>query len=66
LAREKGWTAAERDRLARLLADEGRRRALFDHPRRNEFVARSLAETLGGHGAPRRPRRLRAGSVVVQ
>ncbi len=51
LASEKGWPAEEGDRLARLLADEGRRRALFDHPRRIEFVQRALAETLGGRGA---------------
>ena len=51
LAREKGWPAEERERLERLLADEGRRRALFDHPRRIEFVQRALAETLGGRGA---------------
>ncbi len=50
LAREKGWPAEQRDRLARLLADEGRRRALFDHPRRMEFVGRALAETLGERG----------------
>ena len=51
LASEKGWPAAERERLEGLLADEGRRRALFDHPRRIEFVQRALAETLGGRGA---------------
>jgi hypothetical protein len=51
LAREKGSPAEQRDRLARLLADEGRRRALFDHPRRMEFVARALAEMLGVRGA---------------
>ena len=34
LARGKGWHAEQRDRLARLLADEERRRALFEHPRR--------------------------------
>ena len=51
LAREKGWPAEEQGRLEELLADEGRRRALFDHPRRMEFVARALAEMLGGHGA---------------
>ncbi len=48
LAREKGWPAEERKRLEDLLADEGRRRALFDHPRRMEFVGRALAEMLGG------------------
>ena len=51
LAREKGWPAGERERLEGSLADEGRRRALYDHPRRMEFVARALAEALGGHGA---------------
>ena len=51
LASEKGWPAGERERLEGLLADEGRRRALFDHPRRIEFVGRALAETLGGRGA---------------
>jgi hypothetical protein len=54
LARKKGWPAEERQRLEELLADEGRRRTLYDHPRRMEFVARALAEALGGHGAPRR------------
>ncbi len=48
LAREKGWPAEERERLEGLLADEGRRRALYDHPRRMEFVGRALAEMLGG------------------
>ena len=28
-----------------------RRRALFEHPRRIEFVQRALEETLGGPGA---------------
>ena len=51
LAREKGWTAAERDRLEGLLADEERRRALFEHPRHMEFVGRVLVEMLGGRGA---------------
>ena len=51
LAREKGWPAEERERLAGLLADEERRRALFDHPRRMECVGRALAEMLGGHRA---------------
>ncbi len=51
LAREKGWPAEERERLEGLLADEGRRRALFDHPRRMEFVGRALSEMLGGAGA---------------
>jgi hypothetical protein len=51
LAREKGWSPDERDRLRNLLADEDRRRALYDHPRRMEFVGRALAETLGGRGA---------------
>ena len=51
LAREKGWPAGERERLEGSLADEGRRRALYDHPRRMEFVQRALAETLGGRGA---------------
>ena len=51
LAREKGWSAGERERLEGVLADEGRRRALFDHPRRMEFVGRALAEMLGGGGA---------------
>ena len=51
LAREKGWPAEERERLEGVLADEGRRRALFDHPRRMEFVGRALAEMLGGGGA---------------
>ena len=51
LASEKGWPAAERERLEGLLADEGRRRALFEHPRRIEFVQGALAETLGGRGA---------------
>ena len=51
LAREKGWPAGERERLEGSLADEGRRRALYDHPRRMEFVGRALAETLGGRGA---------------
>ncbi len=54
LAREKGWPAEERDRLADLLADDERRRALSDHPRRMEFVGRALAEVLGGGGAPGR------------
>ena len=62
LASEKGWPAGERERLGGLLADEGRRRALFDHPRRMGFVGRALAEALGGHGAPRRP----ASSARVQ
>ncbi len=48
LAREKNWPAEERKRLEDLLADQGRRRALFDHPRRMEFVGRALAEMLGG------------------
>ena len=51
LAREKGWPDEERERLARLLADEERRRALYDHPRRLEFVQRALAEVLAGPGA---------------
>ncbi len=51
LACEKNWPAEERERLEDLLADEGRRRALYDHPRRMEFVGRALAETLGGRGA---------------
>jgi hypothetical protein len=51
LASEKGWPAQERERLERLPADEERRRALFDHPRRLEFVGRALAEMLGGHRA---------------
>ena len=51
LAREKGWPAEERERLEGLLADEGRRRALFDHPRRMEFVGRALAEMLGDRDA---------------
>ena len=51
LAREKGWPAEQRDRLARLLADEGRRRALFEHPRRMEFLGRVLAEMVGERGA---------------
>ena len=46
-AREKGWPAEERGRLA----DEARRRALYDHPRRMEFVGRALAEALGEQGA---------------
>ncbi|MBD0275025.1 MAG: hypothetical protein ICV73_24250 [Acetobacteraceae bacterium] len=50
-ASEKGWPAEERERLEGLLADEGRRRALYGHPRRMEFVQRALAETLGGCGA---------------
>ena len=54
LAREKGWPGDERDRLRSLLADEGRRRALYGHPRRMEFVGRALAEMLGGDGAPGR------------
>ena len=62
LAREKGWPAEERERLEDLLADEGRRRALYDHPRRMGLVGRALAEALGGHGAPRRP----AASARVQ
>ncbi len=41
LAREKGWPAEERERLEGVLADEGRRRALFDHPRRMEFGGRA-------------------------
>ncbi len=51
LAREKGWPAEQRDRLARLLADEERRRALFEHPRRMEFLGRVLAEMVGERGA---------------
>ena len=51
LAREKNWPAEERERPEDLLADEGRRRALYDHPRRLEFVGRALAETLGGRAA---------------
>ena len=51
LAREKNWPVEEREGLEGLLADEGRRRALFDHPRRMEFVGRALAEMLGGPGA---------------
>ena len=62
LVSEKGWPAGERERLEGLLVDEGRRRALFGHPRRIEFVGRALAEALGGHGAPRRP----AASARVQ
>ncbi len=50
LARGKGWHAEQRDRLARLLAHEERRRALFEHPRRMEFVERVLAEMLGERG----------------
>jgi hypothetical protein len=51
LAREWGWTAEQRDRLVGLLADEECRWALFEHPRRMEFMGRALAETLGGRGA---------------
>jgi hypothetical protein len=51
LEREKGWPAGERERLEDLLSDEERRRALFDHPRRMQFVGRALAEMLGGRGA---------------
>ncbi len=51
LAREKNWPVEEREGLEGLLADEGRRRALFDHPRRMEFVGRALAEMLGGGAA---------------
>ena len=51
LAREKNWPDEGRDRVAALLSDEERRRALYDHPRRMEFVQRALAETLGGRGA---------------
>lgn len=54
LAREKGWPDEQRDRLVALLADDGRRRALSDHPRRMEFLGRALAEVLGGNGAPGR------------
>ncbi|GAA0577140.1 hypothetical protein GCM10009416_14680 [Craurococcus roseus] len=50
LAREKGWPDEERERLIALLADEERRRALYDHPRRMEFLGRALAEMLGGQG----------------
>src|SRR3712207_8225885 len=32
LAREKGWPAEKRERLEGLLADEGRRRALYEVP----------------------------------
>ncbi len=51
LAREKNWPAGQLERLEKLLADEGRRRALYDHPHRMEFVGRALAEMLGGRGA---------------
>ncbi len=51
MAREKGWPAEQREWLEALLADEERRRALYDHPRRMEFVGRALAEMLGGRGA---------------
>ena len=51
LAREKNWPVEGRERLEDLLADEERRRALFDHPRRLEFVGRALTETLGGRVA---------------
>ena len=54
LAREKGWLDGERDRLIALLADDERRRALSDHPRRMEFLGRALSEVLGGNGAPGR------------
>ena len=54
VAREKGWPNEERDRLVALLADDERRRALSDHPRRLEFLARALAEMLGGNGTPGR------------
>jgi hypothetical protein len=37
--------------LADLLADEDRRRALYDHPRRMEFAAHALAEVLDERGA---------------
>ena len=50
LAREKGWPDEDRERLADLLADEERRRGLYDHPRRMEFVGRALAEMLGENG----------------
>lgn len=50
LAREKGWPDEGRGKLAELLADEERRRALYDHPRRLEFLGRALAEMLGGQG----------------
>lgn len=52
LAREKGWPDSERERLARLLDDEDRRRTMPDHPRRFEFLARALAEMLDRNGAP--------------
>jgi hypothetical protein len=32
------------------VADEGRRWALYDHPRRMEFMGRALAEMLGERG----------------
>lgn len=51
LAREKGWPDEERDRLAALLVDGERRRALSDHPRRLEFLGRVLAEMPGGQDA---------------
>ena len=51
LAREKGWPAEQRDRLVGLLADEERRRALFEHPRRMEFLGRALTEMLDERGA---------------
>ncbi|MBD0275326.1 MAG: hypothetical protein ICV73_25790, partial [Acetobacteraceae bacterium] len=37
------WPAEQRDRPEGLLADEGRRRAPFEQPRRMEFVRRALA-----------------------
>jgi hypothetical protein len=39
-----------REGLEHLLADEERRWALYDHPRRIEFVARALTEMLGERG----------------
>ena len=70
LAREKGWPAAERERLEGLLAGEERRRALFEQPRRMEFVGRALAEMLGGPGAagraePPEPDKLEARVVAL-
>ncbi len=50
LARENGWPAERRERLARLLVDEGRRRALCDI--RGAWSSwRALAEMLAVGGA---------------
>ena len=66
MAREKGWPDEQRGRLARLLADEERRRELYDHPRCLEFVGRALAEMLGGQGGTGRTTTADPGEMEVR